>query len=50
MKTKAIAESGGWGSDGMGFLNYRNLVEAYGLPDTREDLTQYLAGQRRDAT
>jgi hypothetical protein len=39
---QAIADFGGWSSDGMGFLNYRLLVEAYGLPDTREGLQQYL--------
>jgi hypothetical protein len=41
---QAIADHGGWKIDDAGFVNYCELVRAYGLPDSQEALQQYLLG------
>jgi hypothetical protein len=39
----AIAEHGGWKCNDATFVNYCQLVQAYGLPDSQEALVQYLS-------
>lgn len=39
---RAIAEHGGWKISGSIFVNYCELVRAYGLPDSQESLIEYL--------
>jgi hypothetical protein len=39
---RAIADHGGWRIDDALFVNYSELVRAYGLPDSQEALQRYL--------
>lgn len=42
MALQTIAEHGGWKIDGADFVNYSEIVRAYGLPDSQEKLLKFV--------